>query len=94
VAATTVGMASAWSRRQHSDHGADKGAPHGFDFSNLSKTGSNWKLKKNALCCSKNSQILHAARFGIVNNFHNCADIQFSIDIELKLLEQIHNLNF
>jgi hypothetical protein len=32
--------------------------------------------------------------WGIVNNSLNCADIQFSIDVELKLLEQIHNLNF
>jgi hypothetical protein len=31
---------------------------------------------------------------GILNNFLNCASIQFSIDVELKLLEQIHNLNF
>jgi hypothetical protein len=30
----------------------------------------------------------------IMNNFLNCDDIQFSIDVELKLLEQIHNLNF
>jgi hypothetical protein len=32
--------------------------------------------------------------WGIVNNFLNCTDIQFSIDVELKFLEQIHNLNF
>jgi hypothetical protein len=32
--------------------------------------------------------------WGTVNNFLNCADIQISIDVELKLLEQIHNLNF
>jgi hypothetical protein len=32
--------------------------------------------------------------WGIMNNFLNCADIQFSIDAELKFLEQIHNLNF
>jgi hypothetical protein len=29
-----------------------------------------------------------------MNNFLNCADIQVSIDVELKFLEQIHNLNF
>jgi hypothetical protein len=32
--------------------------------------------------------------WGIMNNFLNCADIQISIDVELKFLEQIHNLNF
>jgi hypothetical protein len=30
----------------------------------------------------------------IMNYFVNCADIQFSKDVELKFLEQIHNLNF
>jgi hypothetical protein len=32
--------------------------------------------------------------WGIMNNFLNCADIQISIVVELKFLEQIHNLNF
>jgi hypothetical protein len=31
---------------------------------------------------------------GIMNNSLNCADIQFSIELELKILEQIHHLNF
>jgi hypothetical protein len=28
-----------------------------------------------------------------MNNFLNCADIQFSIELELKILEQIQHLN-
>jgi hypothetical protein len=32
--------------------------------------------------------------WGIVNKFLNCADIQISIVVELKFLEQIHNLIF
>jgi hypothetical protein len=31
--------------------------------------------------------------WGIVNNFLNCADIQFSTELELKILEQIQHLN-
>jgi hypothetical protein len=30
--------------------------------------------------------------WGTMNNFFYCADIQISIDVELKFLEQIHNL--
>jgi hypothetical protein len=29
-----------------------------------------------------------------MNNFLNCADIEFTMDVELKFLEQIHNLKF
>jgi hypothetical protein len=32
--------------------------------------------------------------WGIINNFINCANIVISIDVELKFLENIHNLNF
>jgi hypothetical protein len=32
--------------------------------------------------------------WGIMNNILNCGDIQISIDVELKFLEQIHYLNF
>jgi hypothetical protein len=32
--------------------------------------------------------------WGIVNNFISCANIQFSIELELKILEQIQHLNF
>jgi hypothetical protein len=31
--------------------------------------------------------------WGIINNIFNCADIQISIELELKILEQIHHLN-
>jgi hypothetical protein len=37
-----------------------------------------------ALPYFKNSQFLHVAILGIMNNFLNCADIQFSIELELK----------
>jgi hypothetical protein len=41
------------------------GGPSGFDiFLELSKSAQIWKLKLDALRCSKNSQILHAARLG------------------------------
>jgi hypothetical protein len=38
-------------------------------FSNLSKTGSTWKLKKNALPCSKISQILHTGSLRYYEHF-------------------------
>jgi hypothetical protein len=31
--------------------------------------------------------------WGIMNNSLHCDDIQFSIELELKILEQIHHLN-
>jgi hypothetical protein len=31
--------------------------------------------------------------WGIMNNCQNCADTQFSIELELKILEQIQHLN-
>jgi hypothetical protein len=62
-------------------------------FPELSKPDQKWKLKMDALPCSKNAIILSAAGWGIVNNFVNCADIQISIELELKILEQINHLN-
>jgi hypothetical protein len=32
--------------------------------------------------------------WGSMNNFLNCANIQILIDVELKFLEEIHNLIF
>jgi hypothetical protein len=52
-----VGAVCAPSVRETDTRGA-----RGFDFSNLSKTSSTRKSKKNALSCSKNSQIFDAAR--------------------------------
>jgi hypothetical protein len=73
----------------------DTRGPHGFDFSNLSKTGSTWKSKKNALSSSpKIPKFCMLIDWGIMNNFLKCVDIEFSIDVELKFLEQIHNLIF
>jgi hypothetical protein len=46
------------------------------------------------LHCSKNFQFLYVARLSIMNNILNCANIQFSIELELKILEKIQHLNF
>jgi hypothetical protein len=64
-----------------------------FIIPELSKLVQTWNLKKNALPCSKNSQISLAVILGIMNNSLNCTDIQFSIELELKIMEQIHHLN-
>jgi hypothetical protein len=41
------------------------GGPSGFDiFLELSKPTQTWVLKMDALLCSKNSKVLHAARLG------------------------------
>jgi hypothetical protein len=60
---------------------------------NLSKTASTLKIKMGVLYCSKNSQFLHLASLGIMNNFLNCANNQFPTEIEIKILEQIQHLN-
>jgi hypothetical protein len=70
--AEAVGTAKQWwlrskrgqhGRRHCSDRVADGWAPTVSDFFfNLSKTGSNLKIKMGALYYSKNSQFLHAAR--------------------------------
>jgi hypothetical protein len=46
------------------------GGPSGFDiFLELLKLTQTWKLKKDALHCRKNSQILHAAILGHFEQF-------------------------
>jgi hypothetical protein len=53
------------------------GGPNSFDiFHELSKPAQTWKLKMDALCCSKNSQFCILRDWGIMNNFLNCSDIQ------------------
>jgi hypothetical protein len=42
----------------------------------------------------KTPKFLMLLYWGIMNNSLNCADIQFSMELELKILEQIHHLNF
>jgi hypothetical protein len=57
-----VGMALAQSGRRRSDSGVDQRAAHNFFiFPELSKLAQTWKLKMDALPCSKNSQFLHVA---------------------------------
>jgi hypothetical protein len=77
-AASTVvdgGCGLKWSARSERSRsvvrtGRLTGGPSGFDiFLELSKLTQTWKLKKDALRCRKNSQILHAAILGILNNF-------------------------
>jgi hypothetical protein len=56
-----------WSERGRSvvRTGRLTGVPSGFDiFLKLSKLTQTWKLKIDALRCSKNFPILHAARLG------------------------------
>jgi hypothetical protein len=58
---------SVWSGRGRSVvwTGRLTGVPSGFNiFLNLSKPAQTWKLKMDALLCSKKSQILGAARLG------------------------------
>jgi hypothetical protein len=59
--------------RMQSARGLDRaadGGPHAvLIFFNLTKIGSNLKFEKNALLCSKNSQIVHAARLGHYDQF-------------------------
>jgi hypothetical protein len=51
------------------------------------------EIENGCLTLLENALILSAAGWGIVNNFVNCADIQISIELELKILEQINHLN-
>jgi hypothetical protein len=62
-------------------------------FPELSKLAQTLKLKMDALPCSKNSQFCMSLDWRIMNNFLNCADIQFSIELELKIRKQIQHLN-
>jgi hypothetical protein len=65
-----VGTASARSGRRRSDSGANKRAPmQFFIFPELSKPAQTWKLKIDALPCSKNSQFLYVARLGYYEQF-------------------------
>jgi hypothetical protein len=56
-------------------------------FPELSKLDQSWKLKMDSLPCFKNSQFFHEARLGIINNFLHFTNNQFSIELELKILE-------
>jgi hypothetical protein len=56
-------------------------------FPELSKPNQNWKLKMDALLSSRNSQLLHVAILGYYEQFLNCADTKFSLELELKILE-------
>jgi hypothetical protein len=59
--------------RTRSVHGSDRaadGGPHAvLIFFNLTKNGSNLKIEKNVLICSKNSQILQEPRLGHYEQF-------------------------
>jgi hypothetical protein len=87
-----VQMQSAWQRRC-SDRVADGLAHTVLYFPELSKSVQIWKLKMDALPWTKNFQFLHGSKLGHVNHFLHCADIHFSIELELKILEQIQHFN-
>jgi hypothetical protein len=95
------GWTRRWPRSRHGRHGQHRGSDRAADewapvvsyFSELSKRAQTSKWKMDALPCSKNSQILYAARIGHYEQFFNCADIQIAIELELKILKQIHHLN-
>jgi hypothetical protein len=71
------------------------GGPSGFDiFLKLSKPTQTWKIKMDVLLAPKFSKFCMLLDWGIMNNFIYCADIQISIDVESKFLEQIHNMIF
>jgi hypothetical protein len=67
-AAAVVRMCSA-RRRRCSDHVADGWAHTVLYFPELSKLTQTWKLKIDALPCSKNSQFLHVDILGHDENF-------------------------
>jgi hypothetical protein len=60
-------------------------------YSKLAQIGNQKRMPYLAPKISKFCMMLD---WGIINNFLNCAHIQISIDVELKFLEQIHNLYF
>jgi hypothetical protein len=72
------------------------GGPSGFDiFLELSKSAQTWKLKLDALRCSKNCQILHATRLGHCEqrfqlfrhlNLNICRAKIFGIDSQFEYL--------
>jgi hypothetical protein len=76
-----------------SDQAAD-GGPHTVlifpIYPKLAQHGN----KKMSYLPPKNPKFCMLLDWGIMNNILNCADIKFSIDVELKFLEQIPNLNF
>jgi hypothetical protein len=57
-------------RRGGSDWAADGWAPAISYFPKLSKPAQTWKLKMDALPCSKNSKMLHAARLRNYEQFY------------------------
>jgi hypothetical protein len=63
-------------------------------FSNLSKTGSTLKIKNGCLILlQKIPNFCMWLTWDIMNNFLNCADMQFPTETELKILDQIQHLN-
>jgi hypothetical protein len=77
-----------------SDRAADRWAQRFDIFLELSKPAQTWKLKTDALRCSKNFQIVHATRSGHYKQFSQlCRHLNINI-IRVKIHEQIHHLKF
>jgi hypothetical protein len=80
--------------RRCSDKEADGWALTVSDFFlNLSKTGSNAKIKMGALLALKIPNFCMWLAWDIMNNFLSCTDIKFQAEKDLKILEQIQYLN-
>jgi hypothetical protein len=67
--------------------------PGGFDIFPNYQTGSNFEIEKECLTVLLDRGIVNNSKFcmpsdwGIVNNSLNCVNVQFSIELDLKILE-------
>jgi hypothetical protein len=87
-----VGMSSAWSGHRRPD--SEDQAPRSFLFFQFIQ---NWLSFKNSKwvphLAPKISNFCMQLAWDIMNNFLDCADIKFLTEIELKILDQIQQLN-
>jgi hypothetical protein len=100
--ASKVAVAAVW-RGHHGPNavgpwfwlGGRQVGPGGFDifpnYPNRFKFG-NWK--RMPYPAPKIPKFRMLLDWGIMNNSLNCADMQFSIELVLQILEQIHHFNF
>jgi hypothetical protein len=86
-------MWSAWLGRRWSER-LTLGAHGVLIFPIYSKLAQFGNKKRMPYLARKNPQFCTLLNGRIMKNFLNCADIQISTDVELKFLEQIHNLIF
>jgi hypothetical protein len=91
-AAAMVRTWLAW-QRHSSDRVADGWAHTVLYFLKLSKLAPIWKLKMDALTCSKNSQFFHVARLGHCKKISQLCPHPILNIIRVKILEQIQHLD-